>query len=270
MTSPQQPSEAPRRRGRVPRTVAVARVQVLSPAMRRVTLRGDALAGFPEFQPAAYIKLVFPEAGSDKPPRMLPDSPRPTTMRTYTPRAFRPDALEMDVDFVLHGHGIAAVWAAQAREGQELVLMGPGPGYLPDAQATDFLLAGDASALPALEMVATALPSGARRRLLVEVPNLAEMRALPGLADDEVQWLERGADSRLAGRALEAALRAAPPMGAGTRAYVACEAGAMRRIKAWLLGEAGMDRQRVVGRGYWQLGEANHPDHDYGEDVTPP
>ena len=267
MTDQQQSPEAPRRRrGGVPRRVEVARVETLSPAMRRITLKGEALAGFPDFLPAAYIKLTFPEPGAQEPPPVLLDGPRPTTMRTYTPRSFRADALEMDVDFVLHGHGVAGQWAAQAKPGQALLLMGPGPGYQPDAQATDFLLAGDASALPALEMIAAALPAGARRRLLVEVTGAAERRSLPGIADADVQWVERGEDAHAAGSALEAALRAAARPAAGTRAYVACEAGAMRRVKAWLVGDGGLERTHVVGRGYWQLGEVNHPDHDYGDD----
>ena len=31
-------------------------------------------------------------------------------MRTYTPRRFDPDTLELDIEFVLHGDGVAATW----------------------------------------------------------------------------------------------------------------------------------------------------------------
>ena len=37
--------------------------------------------------------------------------------KTYTPLAVRPEALEVDVDFVLHGEGPASTWAAQATLG---------------------------------------------------------------------------------------------------------------------------------------------------------
>lgn len=261
------PQEPPRgRTRRPPRRVQVVRVATLSPRMRRITVQGEALADFPAFLPAAYIKLIFPEAGQSEPPAMTPDGPRPATMRTYTPRFFRPEQLEMDIDFVLHGAGVAATWAAQAAPGQPLLLMGPGPGYEPDATASRFLLVGDASALPALEMVAAALPAGAQLKLVVEVPDLQEARDLPGIAAADVQWVARGADRNEAGRALEAALQAAGAAQPDTRAYVACEAIAMRRLRAWLLAEGGIARQHLVGRGYWRLGTVNHPDHDYGDD----
>jgi NADPH-dependent ferric siderophore reductase len=33
-----------------------------------------------------------------------------------------------------------------------------------------------------------------------------------------------------------------------------------------LIDELGVERSRIVGRGYWKLGTVNHPDHDYGEE----
>ncbi len=39
----------------------------------------------------------------------------------------------------------------------------------------------------------------------------------------------------------------------------------MRRLRATLL-DSGVDRQSLQTRGYWKRGEANHPDHDTGED----
>jgi NADPH-dependent ferric siderophore reductase len=39
----------------------------------------------------------------------------------------------------------------------------------------------------------------------------------------------------------------------------------MRRIRQLLQDELGVDRQHIVGRGYWKLDTVNHPDHDYGE-----
>ena len=126
---------APRKR-RPPRRVEVSRVQILSPAMRRITLRGAELEGFEVSAPASYMKLIFPEPGQLEPTRPLPDGPRATSMRTYTPLAVRPQVHEVDVDFVLHGEGPASTWAAQAQVGQMLFLMGPGPGYALPQDAT--------------------------------------------------------------------------------------------------------------------------------------
>ncbi|MCM3924575.1 siderophore-interacting protein, partial [Frankia sp. AiPs1] len=61
---------------------------------------------------------------------------------------------------------------------------------------------------------------------------------------------------------------AAASLPAGTAAWVAGEASAVRRIRRQLL-DSGLDRGQVSTRGYWRLGAADHPDHDFGEvDLT--
>ncbi|MDB5965987.1 MAG: FAD-binding 9, siderophore-interacting [Polaromonas sp.] len=261
------PSALPPRKRRPPRRVEVTRVQVLSPAMRRITFRGAELEGFAPEAPASYLKLIFPEPGQTEPARPLPDGPRPTAMRTYTPLAVRPAALEVDVDFVLHGEGPASTWASQAAPGQVLFLMGPGPGYLVDPAVTRHVLIADDSALPAVETILASLPAAASAQVLVEVIDAAEERALTSAATLAVQWLPRGSDHRLAGQPLEKALRSMGALPPDAKIYLACEAAAMRGLRALLVGELGVDRQQIVGRGYWKLDTVNHPDHDYGDDA---
>jgi NADPH-dependent ferric siderophore reductase len=246
--------------------VRVSAVQILSPAMRRVTFTGPELAGFLPVLPASYLKLIFPEPGQTEPSRPLPDAPRPTAMRTFTPRAMRPDVLEVDVDFVLHGDGPASAWAAQAQVGQVLFLMGPGTGYAVDTAARNHLLLVDGSALPAAETILAVLPADARVTVLAEVISAAEQRALSSAAQVTVQWLPRGTDHRTAGQPLAQALRGLPTLNADTHIYLACEAAAMRRIHQLLTTELGVDGSQIVGRGYWKLDTVNHPDHDYGDD----
>jgi NADPH-dependent ferric siderophore reductase len=187
-------------------------------------------------------------------------------MRTYTPLAVRADVHEVDVDFVLHGDGPASTWAAQAQVGQVLFLMGPGPGYKLALDAPVHMLIGDDSALPAFETILAALPASAQAQVLVEVVDAAEERPLNSAAKMETRWIARGTDNTQAGTALEAALRKAGTLPADARIYLACEAAAMRRIRQLLIEELGVERSRIVGRGYWKLGTVNHPDHDYGED----
>ncbi|MDO9361111.1 MAG: siderophore-interacting protein [Polaromonas sp.] len=259
-------SPTPRKR-RPPRRVEVSRIEVLSPAMRRITLTGAELEGFAPAGPASYIKLIFPEPGQTEPSRPLPDGPRPTSMRTYTPLAVRAESHEVDVDFVLHGEGPASTWAAQASIGQVLFLMGPGPGYMLDLEATRHVLLVDDSALPAVETILATLPASAHAKVLVEVISAAEQRALNSAAQLDVTWLPRGTDHRLAGQPLEQALRGGAALPPGAKIYLACEAAAMRRIRKLLIDELGVDRGQIVGRGYWKLDTVNHPDHDYGEDA---
>lgn len=259
-------STPPPRQRRPPRRVLVSAVQTLSPAMRRITLTGPELEGFLPVLPASYLKLIFPEHGQLEPSRPLPDEPRPTAMRTYTPLVMRPEVLEVDVDFVLHGEGPASTWAAQAKVGQVLYLMGPGPGYAVDTTLQNHLLLVDDSALPAAETILAALPASARVTVLVEVISAAEQRPLSSAAQVTAQWLPRGTDHRTAGQPLEAAIRTLPVITPDTKIYLACEAAAMRRIRQVLSSELGVDRHQIIGRGYWKLDTVNHPDHDYGDD----
>jgi NADPH-dependent ferric siderophore reductase len=255
-------STRPPRPRPTPRRVTVRDVVQLSPRMRRVTFEGGDLATFAWSGPAAHIKIVFPEPGSDELPEISPDGPRPATMRTYTPRRFDATAYRLDVDFVLHGEGPASTWAARARPGQPLVLMGPGPGYAIDPDAPWYVIAGDEAALPAIETLLEAVPASAGITAFVEVASADEIRTLPGRAD--VRWLVR--DAIAGGASLERALAECTlPPGDG-RIYVGCEADAMRRIRGMLVASSGIARERIVTRGYWRAGKRNHPDHDYAID----
>lgn len=261
------PSTAPPSRPRpAPRRVAVRAVQTLSPRMRRISFGGDELAGFAWSGPAAHLKLLFPLPGETEVTAPTPDGPRPTTMRTYTPRRFDAATQTLEVDFVLHGEGPASSWAEQARIGQELILMGPAPGYRIDPDAPWYVLIGDDTALPAIETLLEAVPAGASVTAFIEVVAADEVRPLPGATKADLRWLPRGEDPLQAGTALQAALAAFRwPAGEG-RVYIGCEAQAMRGLRNQVIEASGLARQRVTGRGYWQIGAVNHPDRDFADD----
>jgi NADPH-dependent ferric siderophore reductase len=246
----------------MPRLITVREVATLSPRMRRVTFTGDDLATFVWSGPAAHVKLAFPEPGSDEPPVVTPDGPRPTT-RTYTPRRFDAERGTLEIDFVLHGEGPGSSWAATARPGQRIVLMGPARGYAVDPEAAWYVLAGDEAALPAIETLLEAIPAAIPVRVVLEVAAADEERTLPSAERTEVRWLARGAAAP--GALLAAELgQFAWPSGEG-RFYVGCEAGAMREIRRIAVERSGLEKTRLTTRGYWRVGAMNHPDHDYGE-----
>lgn len=257
------------------RRVTVVGVERPTPRVVRLTVRGDDLAGFATDGPAAHVKLILPPPGhlevvlptyaEDGTPIFAPGAPRPF-LRTYTPLQFDADRRELAIEVLLHGAGPASRWAAQAEVGHQIVVAGPRGGYSVDPSAEDFLLLADDTALPAASMVLAALPSGARARVVAEVVDADEERDLPG--DAAVVWCHRGEDPSRAGQALERQL-ATTELDPGTRVWVACEAGAMRRLRRSLLGERGVRVEHLVTRGYWKLGEGDHPDGDYGVDVQP-
>lgn len=259
---------APRRRG-PPRRIEVVRVEALSPRMVRIGFTGADLHNFEWRGPAGHLKLIVPAEGEHEAPMPTPDGPRSPLMRTYTPRRFDAAMQRLDIDFVLHDHGPAGRWAMRAQLGDRLLMMGPAPGYQIDAAAEWFWLIGDDTALPAFETILEELAAPVHVRVLIEVADLHEVRPLRSAAQVDVRWLPRGDDARQAGAALLAALRGTPalPEGPG-RLYVGCEAKAMRSIRKLLIDDLRADRSTVVSRGYWQLGEPNHPDHDYGDDAA--
>lgn len=248
------------RRRPPPRAVTVARIETLSPLMRRIVFGGDALEGFGPARPGAHIKLIFGELPAGG---FGPGQPRPD-MRTYTPRHFDVARRELSVDFLLHGTGLASEWAARAQVGERLHIGGPGGGTDIDPALRAAVLLVDETAMPAAGMILDALPADCHVTLVCEVENAGEQRALSTRAADHTQWLHR-ADTKAAPGSLllQAAREVLVPEGA--QWWVACESGAMRTIKANLLEVRGLDRSRLISRGYWQLGETNHPDHDHGE-----
>jgi NADPH-dependent ferric siderophore reductase len=260
------------------RTVEVTRVTQVTPRVTRITLTGPALAGFASRAPAEHIKIFLPPPGERSTVQMVPspdgpifppDQPRPVS-RTYTPREFRAEALELDVDVVRHGDGPGSSWGATAQPGDSVVIAGPGGGYHRPENLAWLVIGGDETSLPAISMVLAGLPPGMRADVYVEVQDRAEEQSLASPANVSVTWLHGDAGDQPAtpGARLEAAIRAATLPDGDGQVWIACEAQAMRRIRAHLLHERGLGTAAVYTRGYWQTDEANHPDHDYGEDVV--
>jgi NADPH-dependent ferric siderophore reductase len=249
---------------RKPRYAAtVKRVTHLTPRMVRVTFNGPEIAQFAWNGAAAHIKLIFSQPPPDAPGA---EAPRPT-MRTYTPRRFDPQTGELDVDFIQHGEGPASAWAEQAAVGQTLTIAGPGRNYVADPTAEWFLLAGDDTAIPAIATILETLPATARARVFIEVIDREDEVQIPAHPNATVTWLHRGSDVTRAGAPLEASVRSYQMPPGNGRVYVACESGAMRRIRAHLLIDRALNREHVVTRGYWKLGAVDHPDGDYGQDA---
>lgn len=261
------PDRVPAGKPRKPRYAStVQRLQQLTPRMLRVVFGGPELMNFGWNGPAAHVKLIL------APPRAEGENP---LSRTYTPRHFDAARGELTIDFVLHGEGPASLWAAQAQVGQPMVIAGPGRNYALDPQARWLLLAGDESAIPAIAGILEVLPDSLATQVLIEVNDAADEFAIaPPRANLSIRWLHRAhpitahAANAPAGVELTAAVAAfRQPSGTGA-VYVACEAEAMRRIRRQLLLERALPREWLTTRGYWKQGSTDHPDRDYGEDVT--
>jgi iron complex transport system ATP-binding protein len=230
--------------------VAVTRVRDIGPDFRRITFGGESLRSFGVQGPTRdlRIKIMIPSIadGREVP---LPDLAGsigaghgwyqqwrqldPATrgsMRTYTVRADRSGAAapEIDVDFVLHvdagGHGgPASNWAAAAKPGDGVVLIGPNIHAANCATAESYggiewrpglaqrvLIAGDETAVPAISAILESLPEDITGHAILEVPDAADFQDIRTRSNVQIIWLARGAHPGTAhGELLDAAVRRA-------------------------------------------------------------
>ncbi|MEL4357388.1 MULTISPECIES: siderophore-interacting protein [unclassified Luteococcus] len=281
-------------------TATVATVTDLTPSIRRVTFRGPELTRVHPRCLDRRIKLLLPRHPGDD----LPDVPRGgdwyqrwqqldqrPPMRTYTARAVRPELGEVDVDVVRHGTtGPAGRWIETVQPGDALLLVVPvvdaegsdevGIAWRPGS-ARELLIAGDATAAPAIANILACLPDDATGTALLELPTSQDH--YPIQAPDGIELRILPCDGAEPGSRLEAELAALPwppdcPL--PTRqtaadepdpdapvwdeaqpdadtphyAWLAGETGAITRIRRHLVQARGCPRQCISFMGYWRAG----------------
>jgi NADPH-dependent ferric siderophore reductase len=258
----------PIRRRREPpafRTLDVRGTTPVTPRLVRVTLGGDELSGMALDLPAASVRLLLPPAGATELVMpawngnefLMPDGTRPL-IRTLTPRRLDPEAGTLDVEVVVHRGGALPAWVARAGAGDRVAVSGPGRGYAIDTEASDYLLAGDETAIPAIGQLLEHVPPAMPVRVLVEVADPEARLALTHRADVEVTWLDLPPGDPPGAELVDAV--AAADVGPGTRVWAAGEAAAVQRIRRGLLEDRGIPRSRTAVRGYWKQGRAEDGD----------
>jgi len=195
--------------------------------------------------PGAWVKLFVPTGAG----------------RAYTLRAVDHDAGTVTIDLVLHGdhgEGPASMWASQAREGDQVSIAGPrSGGFAPPGDARWLLLAGDATALPAIQSIAAQLAPTMQVQAYVEVEGMEEQQPIPTVADWHTTWLRAdpaGPGRRLCQQLLHHSLPSEPGY-----LWLAGEASAVRELKLHFQAR-GIERHRLSAQGYWRMGSADHRD----------
>lgn len=244
--------------------LTVVGVRDVTPSVRRVVLSGS-----PSAVAAAgpTVNLLVPRVGDAEPrwPRIQrdgrivwPDGSHGVALRSYTARRQDPTAGIVEIDFVLHGDGPAAAWAAAARPGALLAVAGA--ASLAERAAGWLLLAGDETALPAISRLLAAAAPETTGVTFLEVAGPEEEQPLVAPAGIAVHWLHRGAtppgESTLLADAVAALDR---PEGDDVFAWVGAESAAVRTIRADLRGRWGLGRAQHHAIGYWRRGRAMAP-----------
>ncbi len=220
--------------------------------MKHVVLGGPDLEGFRLEEPAASVRLLLPTEGDLEIPVwsgnefLLGDRSRPI-IRTFTPRRFDAQALELHLDVVLHGSGAASTWAETARPDDQVAMSGPGRGYTIDPEATAFVLAGDETAIPAICQLLEHLPPVP---IAVHLAVRHDDAKVDLHRDVDVTWHLASGDS-VPDEVLVDAISTVELV-PGVRLWAAGEAAAMQRIRKYLFDERGFSRSHANVRGYWK------------------
>lgn len=242
------------------RTLTVASVEDLTPALRRVVLEGEALEGFVSLGFDDHVK-IFPvrDGETPVPPALGPEGPvfpepRPVA-RDYTPRAFDVANRRLTIDFVTGHGGPATEWAMAARPGSKLGVGGPRGSFVVPTAFSDHVLIGDETALPAIARRLEELPAGARATAIIETEDAAGRLPLTSAADLTIVWAERNGRPHGRPEGLEAAMNAALAEIDRGDAYVwiAAESAVAKTLRTRALA-MGFSPRAMKAAGYWRLG----------------
>ncbi|MFF1387717.1 siderophore-interacting protein [Rhodococcus erythropolis] len=260
------------------RELEVHRVTEVTPGMRRVTLTGAQLDTFtnadgiaePAFASTGFdddIRLLFTYPGESDPvlPVMVDGSVtfaagRRPLARAYTVRRYDPQTRELDVDFVVHGDGVATTWARDASPGDRMHIAGPSVSQGLPEDYENLLAVGDETALPAIARLLEELPADARGHVFVEIADSAHIQSVRELSGVSVTWLPREGVEPGATTLLLDAVSAVEWSDGRVFAWLAGEQATVRSLRRHLIRDRGIVKTDIDFTGYWKRGGAVRAD----------
>lgn len=177
-------------------------------------------------------------------------------IRTYTHRYLDLEKKELYIDFVNHGNnGPASAWINRARAGDQIgVAMRTEQKALFDESAQNYVLAGDATALPVLSVILERLPRSATVQCFLEVHGQEDEQKLYTQAQAAFTWVhnpypERG--SLLADIVMQAEM----PL-ENKFAYIAAEFSIVKTLRRFFRKELNWKNDELYAYSYWKSGTA--------------
>lgn len=222
--------------------LSVAAVVDVGPRMRRITVAGDALAGFIALPGQDVVVHVSDGHGGG-------------ASRRYTIRNLDTGTRRLDLDVVMHGDGPGAAWALSVAIGDGVEVFGP-RGKVRLADAGWQLFAGDESAIPAIAEMIRALPAGTTAVALIEVADADDEQPIPVTELIDVRWLHRLATPPGESDLLDRALGSIQLPDVDRHAYIFGESRVVRRLRDDL-GSRGLRLDEISAKGYWNVGRVS-------------
>ncbi|MBM9468353.1 siderophore-interacting protein [Nakamurella leprariae] len=226
--------------------VRVVAVHDFTPWYRRITFSAPAFVRQLEAFPTAWLRLWVPHPSRGD---------GHLSQRGYTLVDVCPDAGTFGLDFVLHEvEGPAGDWARTAAVGDEReVSITPSRPGIPDGTER-VVLAGDVTALPAINSWVQALPADVQVSVSIEDGH-ADVVDLPRAGRDRLQWHWITPEGDRGG-ALAAHLATAERAGPGVYAWAAGEKSLVKAVRPVLRETLALDRAHQFTQFYWIHGRA--------------
>ncbi|NSL85958.1 siderophore-interacting protein [Chitinophaga solisilvae] len=238
----------------------------ITPHYIRMVLTGAEVPQFSNTTPGVNNKILIPPPGVKDIcfPEWDPVSGRWTEqpeavrpwIRTFTHRGIDTARREMYIDFAVHGdHSPASAWALHAQPGDKLgVMMRDGLTEL-YPRADNYLLIGDATAIPVLGVILEDLPPAAKVVAVLEVPGPEDEQSFKTVARADIRWVYNPHPQE-GSRLSETVHGLSLPFDAGdTRfGYVAAEYTTVKTIRNYLRHELRWQRAELFAYAYWKAG----------------
>lgn len=231
------------------RPAKVVEVLEVSPRLRRIVVTGVSLFDFPEGRPGHWVKLFLETRNGSG-----------AVGRAYSVLKWDAERRRMSFDMGLHGGGPMSQWAANARVGDRLSISAPRGGLVENNPRSWMLLAGDESALAAIQAIMAQTTPEKELHVFIEVGRESEIIDFPARPNAVIRWLLRDAENPETSSTMYEAIRCSPLPNQAGRAWVAGESGAVKKIRQHLLRERGFNAEDVQAAGFWKKGEVDFKD----------
>lgn len=249
----------------IQQALKVSRKEYITPHYIRVYLTQDDISAFENttigvnnkifIPPNGLNKIHFPEFDYEKMQwKPQPEDIRPI-IRTYTHRGIDLDKKEIWIDFVVHGDkSPASAWAIHAKKGDILgILMKDGKTDL-YRQSDNYLLVGDATAIPVLSAILEDLPASVNGTCIIEVHSKEDEQVLQTKAEIQFIWLYNPHPEK--GSLLYEIVKQQSLPEKSRTGYVAAEFSSVKQIRHYLRKEKLWKQEELYAYSYWKAGVA--------------
>lgn len=245
-------------------TLTVKRKVYITPHYIRVFLTGNVKAianntvGMHNkifIPPKGLNEIYFPEFDTNKRQWIYPSEQFRPIVRTYTLRGIDLINNEIWIDFVAHGdEGIASAWAISATEGDILGLAMKDKRKVLYPKVKNYILVGDATAIPVISAILEDLPPDATGHCIIEVHGKEDEQHLHTKADMLFHWLHN--NNPYQGSTLNEAVNKLTLPHKDRYFFAAGEFSSIKKIRNYLKNEKEWQREEMSVISYWKAGES--------------